>query len=174
MKRKKQQPKKTNKTKSEDVGNWIVTTPQLAYLFGVTVRTITEWAKSKEMPKISQGKYDMKAVFMWWIDNIYSSPSEESVVEIKDAKIRYWEAKADRERLRADQEKGFLIPQDDISPMWSARMREVCSGLDAFGSRINPKIEGKNFHERERIIGDEVWKLKDQYCRSGRFCPTDD
>ena len=137
--------------------------------YGVTVRTIQLWAK-RGMPKLKHGLYDLKAVNEWWCENIYSGGSPES----EAAREVYWKWKAEEKRMDVERKKGALIPDKEIAPMWSARMREVCSGLDAFGSRINPKIEGKNFHEREKIIGDEVWKLKDTYCRAGKFCPVEE
>lgn len=70
-----------------------------------------------------------------------------------------------------DTEKGRLIPEENILPEWTARVVEVCAGLQALGSRIDLKIDGKPRGERKKIIDEEVWKLRDNFCRNGKFCP---
>lgn len=153
-----------------------VTTQQACQFFEIHKATLTAWKKlGADAAYLGRNSWDLKKLNLWWIEHIFSGPVNECDNEtLSAAKLDYWRAKADRERLRADQEHGELVAKEDIAPSWSARMREICSGLEAFGSRINPKLEARNFHERQRVIDDGLWELRDNFCRSGKFCHPED
>lgn len=47
------------------------TTDQVADFFNVSTRTVRRWHKLG-CPKLRRGKFDLKAVLGWWINNIFS------------------------------------------------------------------------------------------------------
>ena len=50
-------------------------------------------------------------------------------------------------------------------------MAEVANGLAAFAMSLPPLLEGLSQPELRKVINKEQWKLRDNYCRTGRFCP---
>lgn len=158
------------KNKSESRKILFATAAQIAAIFEVSERTVRDWASRRGMPKTAHGQYPVREALLWWLDNVYDASGEDSIEELRDSKIRYWEAKADREEIKRDQEKEQLIPLAEIGPQWAGRMREISAGLEAFGSRIAPRVVGKGIHEIQRICDDEQWRLRDSFCRTGRFC----
>jgi hypothetical protein len=156
-------------SKQEEKGfNFETNVHGVADFFGVTIRTVQLWTKTGSCPKEKHGLYNLKAVFNWWKESI---GSEQDSRQIEDVKLDYWRAKADRERFRADAEKGEYFPKSRIVSEWAARMGEVTAGLVALSDRIPPLIEGKDRDDQRDIIAHEVWALRDNYCREGVFCP---
>ena len=150
---------------------FVVSASQLAILFDVTDRTITDWNVKKGCPKIGHGKFDMKAVLGWWLDNVYEAGQVSPDAE--NAKDRYWMAKAEHEEIKVATAKSRLISEEQIIQEWSDRLSEVTSGLVALSRRLPPMLDGKTKYEQMAIIDDEVWKLRDNFCRTGRFTPQE-
>lgn len=156
----------------------IVSVADTAAIFGVTDRAIRKWVESG-CPKQAYGKMDLVDVLPWWIENIHTTKAEQSDEGISEAKRKYWNQKAERERLTVEERKGNLIPLADIKESWVARMREVSAGLQALSFRviglIAPYLRDPDEKETVRAIIDrEQWLLRDGYCRGGKFCPADD
>jgi len=164
-------PKNTEKSEKEQFGSLEVSVSFLARLFGKTERTVTDWCNKRGCPKLGHGRFDLRAVLDWWLENIYESTAEASDESIQDVKRRYWAAKAEREEIRVAQEKGKLIQEDEVSHQWALRMGEVANGLEMFVYRLPPLLEGRNQAEMRAILDDAQWKLRDHYCRAGKFCP---
>lgn len=149
----------------------IVNTKELSDFFDVTPRAVNKWS-AKGCPKSGRGKWDLKTVHAWWLDNIYASKADDSDESLQEAKRRYWSAKAENEEIKRDESKGLLVKVKDIVLMWSGRVAEIKNGLMALPMRLPPLLEGKPQIEMRQIVEDEVWKLLDNYCRVGRFCPA--
>jgi len=49
----------------------------------------------------------------------------------------------------------------------------VANGLSAMAKRLPPLLEGKSQSAMLQIIEDEVWKMRDNFTRTGQFCPQD-
>lgn len=138
----------------------------IASFFGVSVRQVQNWVNQKNCPKLRHGMYDLKAVYAWHMETIIGVDSR----EIEDAKLKYWTWKAEREKIGVETTKTNLIPKEDVQPIWTARMAEVSSGLAALSKRLPPVLEGMTVSEMQAAIDDEVTKLKETFCRTGRFC----
>lgn len=82
-----------------------------AAIFGVTVRTINDWAK-KGCPKVKKGSYNLREVIAWK----YSAESSPEGLEAKKQKadIRYREARADMEELKRQSMVGEYVSIADI------------------------------------------------------------
>lgn len=138
----------------------------IASFFGVTVRQVQNWVNQKDCPKLKHGMYDLKAVYKWHMETIIGVDSR----EIEDAKLKYWTWKAEREKIGVETSKANLLSKDEIQPIWTARMAEVSSGLAALSKRLPPVLEGMSVSEMQMAIDEEVMKMKETFCRTGRFC----
>lgn len=148
----------------------LVTVGLVAYMFGGTGKTIALWHRTHGLPKESHGRYDLKKVFDWYQTADVGKTADDSDSDLLESKKRYWDARADRERLRADLEAGKLVPEEKIIPEWAGRMPELTSGLESLGERLSSLLEGKTRSEMREIIHREQRALRDNYCRTGVFC----
>jgi hypothetical protein len=95
-----------------------------------------------------------------------------TIAEQKDlADLRWRLAKAKREELLVEQLNENLVPRAEIASEWAARVVEITAGLTALTNRLPPLLEGKDRVEMREIIREEIWNLRDQYAREGRYCP---
>jgi len=143
----------------------------VAAFFGVTARTVQNWCKDGDCPHTDHGRYDLKAVFDWWL---LSVGSEQDSEEIKDIKAEYWFWQKENSRLKAQEKDALLIKREDIYTAWGERMAEVATGLQALADKLPTILEGHKKAEQRAIIAREIWRIRDQYCRTGKFCYSED
>jgi len=153
-----------------------VSTKQLADIFHVTERTVQLWAKGG-CPKAGHGKWNMQDVVAWWADNIYGGNVPDSD-ETAKAKQDYWKAKARteearsrNEKIKADLAEEKVLPLDEIKKAWAWRINEVSTGLGMIPLRLSPLLVGKPEMEIRKILDNELWKIRDNYARTGKFIP---
>ena len=95
-----------------------------------------------------------------------------SIAEEKDlADLRWRLAKARREELLVEQLNENLVPRGEIAKEWAARVGELTAGLTSLIDRLPPLLQGKDRAEIREIIFEEIWNLRDQYARDGRYSP---
>ncbi len=63
-----------------------------------------------------------------------------------------------------------LIPVEDVWRAWALRVAEVASGLETLADRMPPLLDGKSREDMKQIIDAEVWRLRDNYRRNGKYC----
>lgn len=143
----------------------------VAQFFGVTARTIQNWCADGGCPHTDHGRYDLKAVFDWWL---LSVGQEQDTEEIKDIKAEYWFWQKENSRLKAQEKESLVVKREDIYIAWSERMAEVASGLQALADKIPTLIEGHKKAEQRAIIAKEIWRIRDQFCRTGKFCYSEE
>ena len=149
--------------------NLIVSTSDVQAFFGVSRKTVHVWNKNG-CPKVKHGKYNLKAVFDWWWENIAAYHTSEILDgSLENARREYWQAKAEGERIKVDQLKETLVSWDKIDIEWCARVAVVTSGLSAFADRLPPLLEGKSRPQMQNVIKQEVWQLRDSYARKGKY-----
>jgi hypothetical protein len=85
---------------------------------------------------------------------------------------RFRMARAAMAELDLKVKEAALIPVDDVYRQWALRVAEVCAGLEFLADRLPPLLAGKRREEMQRVIGDEIWRLRDSYCRTGVHCET--
>jgi len=149
----------------------ILGTSDVAKFFDTTSKTILKW-KEAGCPQVKRGQWNLKDVFIWWRENIATDPGSEEDETLAEARRRYWAAKAGNEELKEQQTKGELISKDDVVKQWSQRMAEFKNGCFNLVSALPPLLEGKSQSEMRQIIYDFVWKMFDNVCRTGKFCPA--
>jgi len=89
----------------------IVTTAQCCEFFDVTKVTLANWA-NRGCPKDGHGKWILKEVFDWYLENVQGDAENRKSLE--EAKLLYWKARADREKLETDRERGAYIPRERV------------------------------------------------------------
>lgn len=169
---------------------------EVGEFFGRTLRTVRYWVV-KGMPRRSDG-YDLAAIGQWalGLGLIQELPAglrsaevsqpgaqpqgqpqaaPDQVPLIGSDRARYeTEIKridAEHKALKLSIARGDYVPRADLAREWGARMSEVTNGLDFLEMRLPPILEGKTQMEMRSIIREEIWKIKDRYYRTGRFCP---
>lgn len=147
----------------------ITGTAELADLFGVTKKTIAEW-HLKGMPKVKHGKWDLKQVFHWYLENIHKA--EADTQELAEVKLAYWQAKTENEQAKADLAKKRTILVDDIVKAWTWRIQEVGNGLASIPMRVAPMLAHRPEKEVASILESEIWMIRDRFSRTGKFTPT--
>lgn len=95
-----------------------------------------------------------------------------SIAEEKDlADLRWRLAKARREELLVEQLNENLVPRGEIAKEWASRVGELTAGLTGLIDRLPPLLQGKDRAEMREVIFEEIWNLRDQYARDGRYSP---
>ncbi len=146
----------------------IATTKQISEVFGVTQQAISLWSE-KGCPKVGHGKWDIREVFNWWLENIYKE--ENDTEEMAAAKLEYWQAKARSEKVKADVAEDKAILVDDFKQSWVWRVSEMSNGLGSIPLRLAPLIAGKHESDIRSILENEIWKIRDKFARTGKFTP---
>ena len=94
-------------------------------------------------------------------------------IEKEQADLRYKLARAAREELLVASLKGTMVSWEDIEKEWASRVAIVTAGLTALVDRLPPLLAGKNRSEMQAVIREEIWRIRDDYARKGRYCPQD-
>lgn len=149
------------KESNENKVDLVVSVAFCAAIVGRSEQSVNQWVRDRGCPKQGHGLMNAKEFVEWWAENVHSKDSP--IVE--DVKHEYWKAKAERERLRADLERGKLMDSDSVADQWVARVHEVSTGLEALARRLSILIPG-NDHLFER----EIRNMKEAYSRTGRYC----
>lgn len=146
----------------------IASTNQIAEIFGVTDRAIRLWS-DRGCPKNSYGKWDVRKVLNWWLENIYKT--EDDTEEMAAAKLEYWQAKSRVEKVKADVAEDKAILVDDFKQSWVWRVSEMSNGLGSIPLRLAPLVVGKTESDIRSILENEIWKIRDKFARTGKFTP---
>jgi hypothetical protein len=146
----------------------IVTTRQIADLFDVTDRAVRKWSE-RGCPRAGHGKWDMKAVLTWWLENCYAGNDTEGILEAKES---YWKAKARTETVKADLAEGATMPVDELKKAWAWRVSEIFRGIMGWSMRLAPLLAGKTDKEIQSIVYSEAWSLCDRFSRTGKWTPA--
>lgn len=147
----------------------LVTTTQLAEIFSVTDRAVRLWA-DKGCPKSGHGKWDLKDVLSWWLENIYRA--EEDGEELAAAKLEYWQSKARNETVKANIAESSVMLVKDFKDAWMWRVSEMSSGLGAIPMRVAPLIAGKTEMEARKVLEKAMWEIRDKFSRTGKLTPA--
>jgi len=152
----------------------VLSTKQVTDFFGITRNTLSKWSKAG-CPQVARGKWDLKQVFDWWWQEIASEKAaqESGDESMSEARRLYWWEKYQGEKIDNEQRRGRLIPKENVVREWAFRVAQVTEGLSAFAKRLPPLLEGKSQKEIQQILEDEAWKLRDNFCRTGQFCPAE-
>lgn len=142
----------------------------IAKIFGVHPTTVSRW-KNNGCPCNPDSTYSSKAVHKWLLDQAtMDMPKADQGGGDSPALERYREARAAMAELDLKVKEGDLIAKEDVATEWAARVAEVVAGLDYLVDRLPPLIVGKDRDEIRAVLDSEVWRLRDSYCREGKYC----
>jgi len=142
---------------------------QLAESIGKSRQTIHNWL-AEGLPRNPDKTFSLPDVISWLLDRETALLPPAGQGCDSPALERYRQARAELAELDLAQKRGELISIADVGREWTARVVEVASGLDAFADRLPPLLEDKPREAMRQIIDDEVWRLRDMYYHTGRFC----
>jgi hypothetical protein len=150
----------------------IISTKELSDFFEITPQAIALWHK-RGCPKIKHGRWNLKAVFDWYLINVLDLQNGESG-NLADVKYVYWQAKSEREFFELEIKKGKFLSLSEIEAAWAARVDVVTRGLEIFKDRLPPLLVGKSRSEIAGILSEEIYQLRTAYATDGRYCPNPD
>lgn len=138
-------------------------------LFAISKETLAQW-KERGLAPNTKGRYDLKALFAWWGENINSSAPD---IE-KGVKDRYWSAKSKVEGLKVAIIKGELIPLAKVQTLLAEKGLGLKNNLRNLTYRVGGLIEGRKPIEIQLEIENELKRALDGYNRkSWVFEPTE-
>jgi hypothetical protein len=139
-------------------------------------KTIARWTHAG-MPRNKDGSYSLPAIVNWLVEReVAAATSDQAMKGAPAAEAdspaleRYRSARAAMAELDLKVKKGELISNGDVARGWALRVAEVAAGLETLADRLPPLLVGKTREEIRIVIGDEVWRLRDQYARAGKYC----
>ena len=129
----------------------VVNQGQLAEIFGVTDVTIWEWQKQglpilKQGPRGEANGYEPAAVIAWHVGRELTKAAS---VSQKDRLARL---QGDKLELDLAQQRGILIPVDEIEPLWSSRVLTAAAFMASRHSRLAALLEAASGLEAKREI----------------------
>lgn len=151
--------------------DYIFNSKKTAEFFDITRRNLSLWVSSG-CPKETRGRFDLKKVFKWYLENIIMDKGEEEGDEkLIQWKRYYWKAKSQMEHVKLEEILGKLISKDEIKKEWVGRVAVVTSGLESLAERLPLVLEGKKRDEMVEIIKEEIRELRQSYARPSTWCP---
>ena len=150
----------------------IVSSKDLCEIFDISPKTLSRWSQAG-CPKLKKDQWNMGAVLLWWTENIYEPrlETEEKDESLKNARQRYWRARAEKEEISISQLKSELIPKKKLADLWGARVVEVRQGLLNLSDRLPPILEAKTQPEIRAVVHKEIIQLLEMYSRDGKYTP---
>lgn len=137
----------------------VVSTKQVADFFDVSRQTISNWAKAG-CPKLGRGRFDLKAVFDWWNENINAGADDSDIQQVK---LEYWRAKASIESLKEKEKRSKLIPVEEVREEFVGRLAVFRAGHQMLIDRLPPLLEGQDKATIKKILREELGRMFEQY-----------
>jgi hypothetical protein len=141
---------------------------ELAEIFGVTVRTISNW-KNDGLPSHRDSTYDLRTAIEWRFDLLATTNS--SPEQASPALERYRELRCAVLQSELDEREGRLVDWPTIRAGWCHRVSIVTQALEALVNRLPPMLEGCDRHEMRRVLVDELNHLRCSFAKEGKYCP---
>ena len=135
-------------------------TAQLADLFGVTTKTVYEWAHTWLGPaKVGKDSFIGRQAVALWLEKIAAPKTPEGQESEGDARRRYEIARADKEELRVKREAESLVSKDEAIGWLVQILSEAKTAFLGAGRRLAPEAYGKEPRDIEGIIDDEMKRI---------------
>jgi len=135
---------------------FLVTTEELMQMFRVSRQTITNW-KDQGMPAYSRGKWDIKKIFIWYVDksNVERELTQQESNSETD-KIRKTRIEADLKQIELDLQLGKLIEMDVAINELSKVMTIVRNTITSLPNKIAPQVVGRPLKEIKLKLQKEI------------------
>jgi phage terminase Nu1 subunit (DNA packaging protein) len=135
-----------------------VTTSELAAIFGVTPRRVSQMV-DEGLPRLPKGGHDLADACRWYCARLKNQAAS-TRGELAQGRARLATAKASREELELAARRGELIDAEAARMAVSNTTRRARDVLLAVPDRIAPLVvERTDTHEVHRILSDEVRRV---------------
>ena len=123
---------------------------QLAKLFAVTTRTVSEWQKEVDFPAPERdgraNVYDGAAVVSWWRDREIARLVEGEdgrLLDLTHERARLAKAQADRQELAGARERGELVAIGDVAAIVGDEYSTVRARILGLPTKAAPLLAGE-------------------------------
>lgn len=154
-------------------GNILLNTKHTADFFGVSTRTLTDWAR-RGAPKVSRGWWNLRELMTWLgmvpVADDESQASPEARKLLADAEYR--ELRASRERMKLESLASHLMHKDQVAREWGLRTYTLRSSLMALAKKIGGQMPySKANRDIVQALEVEFEELLNQYTRPSKHTP---
>ncbi len=120
----------------------IVSTTEMAAIFGVTGRRIQQMVQDRIFQSVSRGKFNLKeAIEAWVVDRNRDIGTDADMIKAKVSKAksdaRLKSAKADMEELKAKELQGKMHRSEDVEAIMEDMIYTIRSALMALPGRVS-------------------------------------
>ena len=152
--------------------NW-VTDAEAAKHAGVTRQAIHGWRK--QYPDAPKRRLDGRCrldEYLAWFDRfgLRGRRKQEDIVEEHQIRLRRERLRLEREEFEFEQIKERMLPAGQFEAALAKTMSKFLASLNAFGPRVNEKLEGLDFDDRAQVIDREVELLKKTLASCDYLC----
>ena len=175
--------RETKLLSGQDLSDYVETQQELADQLGCDRRTITNTLRrNRKLVESSCGKNGRDA-------NGYHVPSWRAIFQQlgivgrglnasntpdeRELRLRGLKIKLDREELELAKARDKLLPLSEYQEVLAALCSAILGGLNALPGRVNPLLEGLDFHDRQKKLEEEVEIIK-QTVRAAKWLPAID
>jgi phage terminase Nu1 subunit (DNA packaging protein) len=125
---------------------------QVAYLLGVTSRTVRDWA---DAPRNADGSYDARAVVAWFAAKSGSATSGDE--NYPTQRERLAAAQAEKVEVENRVRRGELVEVEQVGAEWDDLVLAARAKLLSMPTKVAPQLVGRTDPNAIRtIIRDEV------------------
>lgn len=143
----------------DENGDLIVHTDDVARIFGVTVKTVSEWHKAG-LQRVERGMYRLKDVVKWrGLMRLGDATNKETDASKKlRADAEYKDAKAKQEAVKLQEMLGNLVPIEMIQEQWAFAFTDIRQQLLKLPNDIRARIHTSypECSEDVSLIAEEV------------------
>jgi len=141
-----------------------------AVFFGVTERTLLDWAK-RGMPKESRGWYDIRAVMEWRGSTASHNKSEEMSAEARKlaAEAKFKEAKAEMATMDQFVMEGKYVEKAEVDRTWATVGIQLKANIMAWVRTLTPVLAHQDMRSIEKVMTGAVYDLLEQLSSKGRY-----
>lgn len=148
---------------------------QVAYLLGVTTRTIRTWQDAAENPlpiaergvRGTQHRYDPQAVCRWWRDReigrLLDTDDDGERLDLEQQRAQHHKVELEVQQLQAN-----LIPRDLSVATWQAQVAAARAKLLSMPTKIaHAVVAATELAEAEGVIRSHVYEALNELSESG-------
>jgi len=173
VKRKRGRPRK--KTKDVvDAQGFAPNLDCLAQECGVTRQTIDNARKrfAIDAPRPTSDRRYHVGDYRAWLSRhgVTGRRKDAELVQERDVKLAHAQLRLERERFEFEQIKERMLPAGQFEAALAKTISAFLSALNAFGPRVNEKLEGLDFDDRAGVIEKEVELLKKTLATCNYLC----
>jgi hypothetical protein len=146
----------------------------LAQACGITRQTIDNARKrfALDAPRpTSDSRYHVGDHREWLSRHgVTGRRKDAEMVQERDVKLAHAQLRLERDRFEFEQIKERMLPAGQFEAALAKTMSTFLSALNAFGPRVNEKLEGLDFDDRAGVIEKEVELLKKRLASCDYLC----